>query len=328
MEQCQHNWAIVRRLAVHIWLKSDWGTRGRVVLGVGLLIGGKLLNVQVPFFFKQIIDGLNVPFDPQSASTVWVICSSIILAYGAARIGATLFSESLNAVFANVGQRAVHTIAHQMFEHLLNLDLKFHLSRQTSGLTRAIDRGTKGVTFILQAILFRIVPTALEISLVCFGIFDFPVLKFYPYHVSDGLTRTQFRRQANAADNKAATVAVDSPLNYEAVKDCNNGQYEIQQYDTHLCSYEKASIKIATSLTLLNSGQNVIYSSALTGIMFLAAQGVINGQLRMYPHDSCFSYQVEHSPTINIDQPQVQALCPMPYQRDGLLIKDEDEAFY
>ncbi|KAH9080663.1 P-loop containing nucleoside triphosphate hydrolase protein [Lactarius deliciosus] len=286
--QRRRDWAIVRRLAVHIWPKNDWGTRGRVVLGVGLLVSGKLLNVQVPLFFKEIIDTLNIPLDAQS--TVWVVCGSVILAYGAARIGATLFGELLNAVFANVGQRAVRTVARQTFAHLFNLELKFHLSRQTGGLTRAIDRGTKGVTFILQAILFRVVPTALEISLVCgiltykFG-WDYAAITFATmaaytwYTVRTTAWRTQFRRQANSADNKAATVAVDSLLNFEAVKNFNNEQYEVKQYDAHLCAYEKASVKIATSLALLNSGQNVIFSTALTGIMFLAAQGVINGTM-------------------------------------------------
>lgn len=287
-EQRRRDWSIVRRLLVHIWPKDDWATRGRVVLGVGLLICGKLLNVQVPLFFKQVIDTLNIPIDAQS--TVWVVCGSVILAYGGARIGATLFGELLNAVFANVGQRAVRTVARQTFGHLLNLDLKFHLSRQTGGLTRAIDRGTKGVTFILQSILFRVVPTALEISLVCgiltykFG-WDYAAITLATmaaytwFTVRTTAWRTQFRRQANAADNKAATVAVDSLLNYEAVKNFNNEHYEIKQYDSHLRAYEKASVKIATSLALLNSGQNVIFSTALTGIMFLAAQGVINGTM-------------------------------------------------
>ncbi|KAI0258101.1 iron-sulfur clusters transporter ATM1 [Gloeopeniophorella convolvens] len=287
-EQRRRDWAIVRRLAVHIWPSGDWATRGRVVLGVTLLVGGKLLNVQVPLFFKEIIDMLNVPLDAGNA--VWAVCGGVVLAYGAARIGATLFGELLNAVFARVGQRAVRTVARETFAHLLALDLRFHLTRQTGGLTRAIDRGTKGVTFILQAILFRVVPTALEIGLVCgiltykFG-WDYAAITLTAMAAYTWFTvrttswRTQFRRQANAADNKAATVAVDSLLNFEAVKNFNNEQYEIQQYDKHLRSYEKASVKISTSLAFLNSGQNVIFSSALTGIMFLAAQGVINGTM-------------------------------------------------
>ncbi|ETW76251.1 ABC transporter [Heterobasidion irregulare TC 32-1] len=287
-EQRRRDWSIIRRLAVNLWPKNDWGTRGRVLLGVGFLVSGKILNVQVPFFFKQIIDTLNIPVT--SDSTVWVVCGSIILGYGAARISATLLGELLNAVFANVGQRAIRKVARDTFEHLLNLDLKFHLSRQTGGLTRAIDRGTKGITFILQAILFRVVPTALEISLVCgiltykFG-WDYAAITLATmaaytwFTVRTTAWRTRFRRDANAADNKAATIAVDSLINYEAVKHFNNEKYEIMQYDKHLASYEKASVKIATSLAYLNSGQNVIFSTALTGMMFLAAQGVVNGTM-------------------------------------------------
>ncbi|KAI0048527.1 P-loop containing nucleoside triphosphate hydrolase protein [Auriscalpium vulgare] len=287
-EQRRRDWNIIRRLATNIWPKNDWGTRGRVILGVGLLVSGKLLNVQVPFFFKDIIDTLSLPVT--SGSTVWIVCGSVILAYGTARIGATLFAELLNAVFANVGQRAIRTVARQTFEHLLHLDLAFHLSRQTGGLTRAIDRGTKGITFILQAILFRVIPTALEISLVCgiltykFG-WDYAAITLVTmaaytwFTVRTTAWRTRFRREANVADNKAATVAVDSLINYEAVKHFNNENYEIKQYDKHLSAYEQASVKIATSLAYLNSGQNVIFSSALTGIMFLAAQGVVNGTM-------------------------------------------------
>ncbi|KAI0761001.1 P-loop containing nucleoside triphosphate hydrolase protein [Trametes elegans] len=287
-EQRKRDWNIVRKLTQNLWPKDDWKTRGRVLLGFGLLVGGKLLNVQVPLIFKQVIDTLNV--DITAASTVWVVGGSLILGYGAARVGATLCGELLNATFASVGQATVRKVARQTFEHLLNLDLKFHLARHTGGLTRAIDRGTKGITFILQAIIFRIVPTALEISLVCgiltykFG-WDFAAITLVTMAAYTWFTvrttswRTRFRREANAADNKAATVAVDSLINYEAVKHFNNEKYEVGQYDKHLSAYEKASIKIATSLAYLNSGQNVIFSTALTMMMFLAAQGVIKGTM-------------------------------------------------
>ncbi|KAH9949921.1 P-loop containing nucleoside triphosphate hydrolase protein [Amylocystis lapponica] len=287
-EQRRRDLHLIRRLAGNIWPRNDWSTRGRVLLGFGLLISAKLLNVEVPFFFKQIIDALNV--EVTAGTTVWVVAGSLVLGYGAARIGSSLFGELLNAVFANVGQRAVRKVARETFEHLLNLDLRFHLSRQTGGLTRAIDRGTKGITFILQAIIFRIVPTALEISLVCgilsykFG-WDFAAITvatmaaYTWFTVRTTSWRTQFRRSANAADNKAASVAVDSLINYEAVKHFGNEPHEVAQYDKHLATYEKSSVKIATSLAFLNSGQNVIFSSALTMMMFLAAQGVINGTM-------------------------------------------------
>ncbi|TDL20752.1 P-loop containing nucleoside triphosphate hydrolase protein [Rickenella mellea] len=283
-EQRKKDWSIIRKLIVNIWPPNDWGVRGRVILGFGLLV----LNVQVPLIFKNIIDSLNVPISGDT--TVWVVAGALIMGYGAARIGATLFGEMLNAVFANVGQRAIRKVARETFEHLLNLDLKFHLSRQTGGLTRAIDRGTKGITFILQAILFRIVPTALEISMVCgiltykFG-WDYAAVVLTTMGLYTWFTvrttswRTRFRREANVADNKAATVAVDSLINFDAVKHFNNEKFEIAQYDKHLASYEKSSVKITTSLAFLNSGQNVIFSSALTLIMFMAAQGVISGTM-------------------------------------------------
>ncbi|KAG5221774.1 Iron-sulfur clusters transporter atm [Salix suchowensis] len=203
---------------------------------------------------------------------------------GAARIGATLFGELLNAVFAGIGQHAIRKVARETFEHLLNLDMRFHLARQTGGLTRAIDRGTKGITFVLQSILFRIVPTALEISMTYKFGWDFAAITsialvaYTWFTVRTTSWRTRFRREANKADNKAATVAVDSLINFEAVKHFNNEKYEIQQYDKHLEQYEKSSIKITTSLAFLNSGQNVIFSSALTMAMLLAAQGVVNGR--------------------------------------------------
>lgn len=277
----------MRKMIEHMWPR-DWGVRSRVVLGLGLLVSGKLLNVQVPALFKAVVDTLNLEIS--SGETVWVVAGSLILGYGAARIGATLFSELLNAVFASIGQRAIRKVARETFEHLLNLDLKFHLSRQTGGLTRAIDRGTKGITFVLQSVLFRIAPTALEVSLVCgiltykFG-WDFAAVTaltmtaYTWFTVRTTSRRIQYRRAVNQADNKAATVSIDSLINYEAVKHFNNEKYEIAQYDKHLASYEKSATKVATSLAYLNSGQNIIFSSALTLMMFLAAQGVLKGTM-------------------------------------------------
>ncbi|PFH48386.1 hypothetical protein AMATHDRAFT_42317 [Amanita thiersii Skay4041] len=287
-QQRQTDWRIAKRLLENVWPRGDWKTRGTVLFSFTLLIGAKVLNVQVPLLFKSVVDALNVEMNADS--TVWVLAGALVLGYGGARIGATLFSELLNAVFANIGQRAIRRVARETFDHLLNLDLKFHLSRQTGGLTRAIDRGTKGITFLLQAIIFRIVPTALEISMVCgiltykFG-WDFAAVTAMAMATYTWFTirttswRTRFRREANKADNKAATVAVDSLINFEAVKHFNNEKFEIAQYDKHLAEYEKSSIKITTSLSFLNSGQNVIFSSALTMAMFLAAQGVVNGTM-------------------------------------------------
>ncbi|KAG8970233.1 Iron-sulfur clusters transporter atm1, mitochondrial [Tulasnella sp. 419] len=279
---------IVRQLLTHIWPKGQWDVKSRVILALALLVTGKLLNVQVPFLFKTVVDALNV--EVTSSSAVWVVAGSAVLGYGAARIGGTVFSELRNAVFATVAQKAVRKVARETFAHLLSLDLKFHLERQTGGLTRAIDRGTKGITFLLSSMVFHILPTALEISMVCgiltwkFGT-DFAALTVITMAAYTWFTvrttswRTKFRREANKADNKAASLAVDSLINYEAVKHFNNEKFEIAQYDKHLQAYEKSSLKIATSLSFLNSGQNIIFSSALTAMMFLAAQGVMKGTM-------------------------------------------------
>ncbi|KAF8910533.1 iron-sulfur clusters transporter ATM1 [Gymnopilus junonius] len=282
------DWIIIKRLMTNVWPKNDWKTRIIVLGGFVLLVTAKVLNVQVPQLFKNIVDSLNV--DIQDGSTAWIIVGSLILGYGAARMGATVSNELLNAVFANIGQHAIRKVARTTFEHLLHLDLKFHLTRQTGGLTRAIDRGTKGINFLLQAIIFRIAPTALEISMVCgiltykFG-WDFAAITAVALAAYTWFTirttswRSRFRREANQADNKAATVAVDSLMNFEAVKHFNNEGYEVAQYDKHLKDYEQSSVKITTSLAFLNSGQNIIFSSALTMAMFLAAQGVVNGSM-------------------------------------------------
>lgn len=293
-QQRDTDWRIVKRLIGHIWPKGERGAKIRVVLALALLVGGKLLNVQVPFFFKNIIDnvneGLGMELDISNPNTAWIVAGSAILGYGLARIGAAAFSELRNAVFASVAQRSIRRVAKSVFTHLLRLDLGWHLSRQTGGLTRAIDRGTKGISFLLSSIVFHIVPTALEITMVC-GILSYKcgttfagvtaatMLAYAWFTIRTTSWRTRFRKEANAADNRGATTSVDSLLNYEAVKYFNNEAYEIKKYDKALADYEKASVKVATSLAALNSGQNVIFSSSLTLMMFLAAQGVMKGTM-------------------------------------------------
>lgn len=288
-DQRKADWAIMKEMTRYLWPKDNLGTRFRVGLSVGLLVGAKLLNVQVPFYFKSIVDSMNIDF-AALGGTAWTVAGSMVIAYGATRIGATLFQELRNAVFASVAQTAIRRVARNVYDHLLRLDLQFHLTRQTGGLTRAIDRGTKGISFLLTSMVFHVLPTAFEISLVC-GILTYQygaqfaaitaatMVAYTAFTITTTSWRTKFRKQANAADNRAATVAVDSLINYEAVKYFNNEAYEVSRYDSALKAYEKASIKVATSLALLNSGQNLIFSSALTAMMYLACAGVANGNL-------------------------------------------------
>ena len=266
----------------------------------------KALNVQVPFYFKAIVDSMNIDF-AAIGGTAWAVGGAMILACrqyyhhtfsvstdaspdGATRIGAAVFQELRNAVFASVAQKAIRRVACNVFEHLLRLDLKFHLQRQTGGLTRAIDRGTKGISFLLTSMVFHVLPTALEISMVCailayqYGakfaaITTVTMVAYTSFTVVTTSWRTRFRKQANAADNEGATVAVDALINFEAVKYFNNEKYEVGRYDQALRNYEKASIKVTTSLAFLNSGQNLIFSSALAAMMYLAADGVAAGAL-------------------------------------------------
>ena len=275
-------------LTLHGRILCYW-TRARVSLSVALLIGAKVLNVQVPFYFMSIVDSMNIDF-VAVGGTATTVAGSMILAYGLTRIGSTVFQELRNAVFASVAQKAIRRVACNVFDHLLKLDLNFHLTKQTGGLTRAIDRGTKGISFLLTSMVFHILPTALEISMVC-GILTYQygfkfaaitaltMIAYTAFTIWTTAWRTQFRRSANAADNKGSTVAVDSLINYEAVKYFNNEKYEVGRYDQALKEYEKSSIKVATSLTFLNSGQSLIFSSSLTAMMYLAADGVASGTL-------------------------------------------------
>ncbi|KAF3099928.1 Iron-sulfur clusters transporter atm1, mitochondrial, variant 2 [Orbilia oligospora] len=287
--QRKADWAILKDMVHYIWPKDNLGTRVRVGLALSLLIGAKLLNVQVPFYFKSIVDSLNIDFT-HVGGTAAAVAGSLILAYGLARVGATAFQEIRNAVFATVAQTAIRRVARDVFYHLLRLDLNFHLTRQTGGLTRAIDRGTKGISFVLTSMVFHILPILLEISMVCgiltynygsqFAVVTAVTMSAYTaFTIVTTSWRTKFRKQANAADNAAATVAVDSLINFEAVKYFNNENFEVKRYDKALHGYESASIKVATSLAFLNSGQNIIFSSALTAMMYLAAQGVVDGTM-------------------------------------------------
>ena len=280
---------MLKSLFKTIWPKNNLNFKIRVIIALSLLVGAKILNVQVPFYFKQIIDTMNIDWTNEVGVFLTVI-GSLILAYGGARFGAVLFGELRNAIFASVAQLAIRRVAYNTFVKLLNMDLQFHLSRQTGGLTRAIDRGTKGISYVLSAMVFHIIPITLEISIVCgiltynygasFAAMTFVTMLAYSiFTIQTTAWRTKFRRQANNADNQAANVALDSLINYESVKIFNNELYQASKYDKALMKYQQSSVKIATSLTFLNSGQNFIFTLALTAMMYMGCQGVYTGEL-------------------------------------------------
>jgi ABC transporter ATM len=265
---------IIQSLVKYIWPPNDFKIKARVVLALSLLVSGKLLNTTVPYLFKQTIDILNVGQDV----SFFGVLGTVLIGYGAARLGANAFQELRNAVFGSVAQRAIRSAARTIFNRLLHLNSDFHQGRQTGGLVRAIDRGTKGINQVLSATVFHIFPTIFEISVVC-GILTYTygmeyavvtiatMAAYTAYTILTTQWRLQFRKQMNQADNNASATATDSLLNVEAVQQYNNQEYETQKYDTSLIKYEKAAIWSTTSLAMLNAGQNAIFSIALTAMV-------------------------------------------------------------
>jgi ATP-binding cassette subfamily B protein len=267
-----------------------WVYKWRVLLAMLCLVGAKMANVGVPLVLKQLVDQMNVtPAHPQA---LLVLPLGALAAYGALRLSTTLFTELREFLFARVTQRAVRTIALQVFRHLHALSLRFHLNRQTGGMTRDIERGTRGVSSLISYTLFNILPTLVEITLVLtylvlhydiwFTIITACALLLYiAFTVVVTNWRTHFRRTMNDLDSKANSRAIDSLINYETVKYFSNEDYEAQRYDQGLQSFEGAAVKSQTSLSLLNTGQSLIIASAVTLILWRATQGVIDGTMTL-----------------------------------------------
>ena len=263
-----------------------WEFKGRVILALSLLILAKLANVSVPLVLKEIVDALDQP------RAMLILPVFLVLSYGILRLCSTLFGELRDAIFAKVTQRAIRRIAIKVFTHLHALSLRFHLERQTGGVSRDIERGTRGISFLLNFMLFNILPTLLEISLVM-GIlmiqYDiwFSVIIFLTLLAYITLTlivtewRMIFRRTMNNMDSKANTQAIDSLLNYETVKYFGNEAWEAKRYDEYMQTWEKAAIRNQTSLASLNAGQSAIIAVGVTLLMLLAADQVIEGTMSL-----------------------------------------------
>ncbi len=276
-------------LAPYLWPPGRNDLKLRVVVAMALLAAAKLANVYVPFLYKHAVDALS---GADAMATTLMVAAMIILAYGVARVVSQTFGELRDAVFAKVAQHAVRQIALGTFQHLHALSLRFHLERQTGGLSRVIERGTNGIQFVLRFMLFNILPTILEILLVC-GVLLFvygwgfavaivvTIAAYVWFTLAFTEWRTRFLREMNKRDEEANTRAVDSLLNYETVKYFSNEAHESRRLDTALAKYETAAVKSSRTLSLLNVGQGVIISAGLIVIMMMAAYGIRQGTMTL-----------------------------------------------
>ena len=285
----------------HQGTRNDWGTlqtlvpylwayKWRVLLALVCLVSAKVANVGVPLVLKALIDSLSIT--PGQPASVMMLPIGVLIAYGLLRLSTTVFTELREFFFARVTQRAVRTIALKVFRHLHALSLRFHLNRQTGGITRDIERGTRGISSLVSFTLFSILPTLVEITLVLgylalhydiwFSAITLAALSIYVlFTVLVTEWRTHFRRTMNELDSKASTKAIDSLLNYETVKYFGNEEYEAHRYDEDLQRFETAAVRSQTSLTLLNTGQSVIIALAVTLILWRATLGVIGGTMTL-----------------------------------------------
>ena len=275
----QSDWKAIKSLLPYLW-----EFRGRVVLALAFLALAKVATVSVPLVLKEIVDALT----PSQATLALPVF--LLLAYGALRLANSTFGELRDMVFAKVTQRSIRRVALRVFEHLHILSLRFHLERQTGGMSRDIERGTAGIRFLLNFMLFNILPTILEIGFVAIIL----LVKYDPWfcvvtlatlvvYIAFTLVVTEwrmiFRRNMNEMDSKANTRAIDSLLNYETVKYFGNEGFEAGRYDETLQSWEKAAVRNQTSLSLLNIGQGAVIAAGVTILMLMAGQGVVRGTM-------------------------------------------------
>jgi len=275
----------VLSLLPYLWPVGNSGARIRVVVALVFMVLSKVATVYVPVIYGRIVDSLA----PKDAA-IFVVPVALILAYGAIRVGSAGFGEIRDALFASVQQRAVRLLALRTFRHLHAVSLRFHLDRQTGGLSRVIDRGVLGMQSVLRLAVFNVVPTALELTMVTaiiWHMFDwrYAVVTCLAVLVYIGFTtilagrRGRYRRTMNDTDNDASTKSLDSLINYETVKYFGNEAHEAQRYDHALARYERAAVRVQVSLNMLNLGQAVIIATGLTLIMLLAASGMRDGTM-------------------------------------------------
>jgi ABC-type transport system involved in Fe-S cluster assembly fused permease/ATPase subunit len=280
----RHDWQTIKTLLPYLWA---W--KGRVVFALTCLLLAKVTSVSVPMVFKDIIDSFTLP-GSKLEQAVLLVPLGLLAAYGALRFSTVLFTELREIFFARVTQRAVRTITLQVFEHLHSLSLRFHLDRQTGGLTRDIERGTRSIGSLISYTLYSILPTLVEILMVLgilgvrydkdFMLITLVILVLYiSFTIVVTNWRTVLRREVNELDSAANIRAVDSLINFETVKYFNNERWEHDRYDEQMQKWEAAQIKSQISLSWLNLGQSLIIAAGVTLMMWRAAVGVANGSM-------------------------------------------------
>ncbi|MFT4240906.1 MAG: ABC transporter ATP-binding protein/permease [Acidovorax sp.] len=279
------DWSTLARLLPYLW-QYKW----RVLAALAFMVAAKAANVGVPLLLKTLVDAMSVkPGDP---TAVLVVPVGLLVAYGLLRLSTSVFTELRELVFSRATQGATRSIALATFEHLHALSLRFHLERQTGGMTRDIERGVKGIESLISYSLYSIIPTLIEVALVL-GIlavkFDawfawitlLALAAYIAFTVTVTEWRTKYRREANELDSAAHTKAVDSLLNYETVKYFNNEAFEARRYDESLDRYRRSRIKAQATLSLLNTGQQLIIATALVAMLWRATEGVAAGSMTL-----------------------------------------------
>ena len=279
------DWATLTRLFPYLW-EYKW----RAGAALAFMLGAKLANVGVPLLLKNLVDTMSLK--PGNVQAVLVVPVALLLAYGMLRLSTTLFTELRELVFAKATEGAARRISLEVFRHLHALSLRFHLERQTGGMTRDIERGTRGVHSLISYSLYSIIPTLIEVTLVLsllavkfdvwFAGITLIALVFYiTFTVTVTNWRTQFRKAMNELDSSAHSRAIDSLLNYETVKYFNNEEFEATRYDENLKRYRAAAIKSQKTLSLLNAGQQLIIALGLVAMLWRATQGVVDGRMTL-----------------------------------------------
>ena len=289
---------IFHTLSEHVWPQDDSPEsalrKRRVVGSVALMLAGKAVTIQIPYIFKYLVDSMPIDHAATELTVATATTSAgvpiiaLLMGYGMSRAAATGFNEYRNAIFANVAQEAIRKVGRSVFDHVQQLDLNFHLSKSTGQVSRVLDRGNRSISFVLNAMVFNVIPTSIEVGLVTSlvayqfgsahaGVVLATIAVYTGFTVGITQWRTQFRRDMNKLENQASSRVVDSLVNYETVQYFNNLQHEGERYENSLKGYETAALQAQSSLSLLNFGQSAIFSIGLTGIMYLTTQQILDG---------------------------------------------------